>query len=174
MKKYYYSDGLNRLGPFSLEELKQKNITKEHLVWFESMNDWQKAGTIDELKDLFNVPAPPTPSQKISNSSRSLNSDFLDDNIYRVRPTNYLWQSIVVTVLSCFCCNLLAVPFAIAGIVNATKVNPAYDSGDYAGAERASKMAKQWTTVAFVIGCVLFVIQFLIGLAGVDFDHLRF
>lgn len=163
MKKYYYSDGVNELGPFSFEELKQKNITKDHLVWFATMKDWQPAGTIDELKDLFNAPVPPTPSQQVSISSRPSNSDLLDDNVNRTRPTNYLWQSIVVTIL---CCSIFSLPFAIAGIVNATKVNPAYDSGDYAGAERASKMAKQWTTVAFVIGCVLFALGFLLGLAG--------
>lgn len=34
MKKYYYSDGVNELGPFTFDELKSKGITKDHLVWF--------------------------------------------------------------------------------------------------------------------------------------------
>lgn len=175
MKKFYYSDGVNELGPFSYEELKQKKITKDHLVWFAPMKEWQPAGSVDELKGLFtsiNISKPTKPSSptEIGNISQKPNfgntdtPDILDSQSTFERPTNYLWQSIVVTIISS--CNIFSLPFAIAGIVNATKVNPAYSSGDYARAERASKMAKQWTTVAFVIWCVYFVLGFLMGLAG--------
>jgi hypothetical protein len=59
MKEYYYSDGQNQLGPFSLEILKEKKISKDTMVWCEGMVDWEKAGELEELKFLFLVTPPP-------------------------------------------------------------------------------------------------------------------
>lgn len=53
MKKYYYSDGNEQFGPYSLEELKKKNITKNTLIWSESMDDWKPASDVQELNVLF-------------------------------------------------------------------------------------------------------------------------
>lgn len=66
MKKYYFHDGTMQHGPFDLEELKEKNISAETPIWFDSMPDWKPAGQIDELKDFlvhippaFHTTAPP-------------------------------------------------------------------------------------------------------------------
>lgn len=65
MKQYYFSDGQNQFGPISIEELKVKNITKETLIWCEGMENWAKAGEVEELKELFpNIPTPPSISEK--------------------------------------------------------------------------------------------------------------
>lgn len=53
MKEYFYSNGTDQKGPFSLEKLKECKITKETLIWFEGAKDWQKAGEIEEFKGLF-------------------------------------------------------------------------------------------------------------------------
>lgn len=138
------------------------------------MKEWQPAGTIDELSNLFtiiNISKPTVPEIKVSQSEKVVkhrvasvsSSNLLDDIEVPQKPTNYLWQSIVVTII---CCSIITLPFSIAGIVNATKVNPAYERGDYGAAQRASKMAKQWTTIAFIIGCVIFVFAFISGFLG--------
>lgn len=44
MKKYFYTDGKDKFGPFTLEELKEKEISRETLVWFQELNDWKPAG----------------------------------------------------------------------------------------------------------------------------------
>lgn len=60
MKKYYYSDGKQQNGPLSKEELQNKDITKDTLVWYEGLTEWTKAGDAEELADLFpNTPTPP-------------------------------------------------------------------------------------------------------------------
>jgi|GEM_PF-6714153 len=51
--KYYLHDGDEQCGPFSLDDLKTKSITKETPVWRKGLNDWAKAGTLDELSSLF-------------------------------------------------------------------------------------------------------------------------
>ena len=68
MKKYYYSDGKQQNGPLSKEELQNKDITKDTLVWYEGLTEWTKAGDAEELADLFpNTPTPPPiPEQKIA------------------------------------------------------------------------------------------------------------
>lgn len=59
MKKYYLHNGTESSGPFDIEELKAKNITKQTPVWFEGMEKWKTAGEIEELKSVF-VAIPPT------------------------------------------------------------------------------------------------------------------
>lgn len=61
MKKYYLLENDLNIGPFTPEELKARNVIKSELVWSEGMDDWQQAGTIDELKSLFVVTPPPPP-----------------------------------------------------------------------------------------------------------------
>jgi len=52
-------------GPFGMQELEQmvrtKSFTPDSLVWKKGMDEWQKAGTVDDLKDLFDE-MPPIPS----------------------------------------------------------------------------------------------------------------
>lgn len=61
MKKYYLHNGTESSGPFDIEELKAKNITKASPVWFEGMLHWKTAGEIPELNQLFVVNPPPFP-----------------------------------------------------------------------------------------------------------------
>lgn len=59
MKKYYLHNGTESSGPFDIEELKVKNITKSSPVWFEGMQHWKTAGEIPELTRLFIAIPPP-------------------------------------------------------------------------------------------------------------------
>lgn len=60
---------------------------------------------------------------------------------------NYLWQSIVVTVLCCL-------PLGIPAIVYASKVNNALMQGNQAAAKQASDSAKMWCIISLVAGIV--------------------
>ena len=64
MSQYYYSNGRERFGPFTLDQLRTKNIAFQTLVWKEGMTDWVQAGKMIELQPLFYPPqitAPPPP-----------------------------------------------------------------------------------------------------------------
>ena len=79
-----------------------------------------------------------------------------------IMPKTWLAESILATL---FCC----LPFGIAGIVNASKVESRYNSGDTEGAIRASDEAKKWTMISFWIGVgvtVLYIIAFAAGSPG--------
>jgi len=59
MKKYYLHNGTENIGPFDLEELKSRSITKNTQVWCEGMKDWKNASEIEELKTILAVVPPP-------------------------------------------------------------------------------------------------------------------
>jgi hypothetical protein len=59
MKKYFYTDGSNIFGPFTLEELKGKEITKDTKIWFQELEDWRSANQIPLLTDMFIYDPPP-------------------------------------------------------------------------------------------------------------------
>jgi hypothetical protein len=63
MKKYFYSDGTNNFGPYTIEELKEKGITRETSVWFHELGGWKKAGTVQELDEIFAFIPPPIQQQ---------------------------------------------------------------------------------------------------------------
>ncbi|MCP5061599.1 MAG: DUF4339 domain-containing protein [Ignavibacteriae bacterium] len=59
MKKYYLAQKGERLGPFLLEELKNKNIDAKTHVWEESFTQWKMAKDIPELETLILEKTPP-------------------------------------------------------------------------------------------------------------------
>jgi len=80
MKKYFYSDGTNNFGPFSIEELKAKEITRETMIWFQELDEWRKAGSIQVLNDLFALVPPPIQQSNYNQQSiRQTNSNNVID-----------------------------------------------------------------------------------------------
>jgi len=77
---------------------------------------------------------------------------------------NYLWQSIVVTVL-CFW------PTGIPAIVNASRVQSRQAMGDIQGALDASKKARTWCIVSLVAGLVVVALWLILIASGaMDFS----
>lgn len=74
-------------------------------------------------------------------------------------PKSWLVESILVTILCCL-------PFGIAGIVNASKVESRWYAGDKAGAQRASEDAARWTKIGFFGGLAFIVIYTILVVAG--------
>ena len=61
MKQYFIYQNGEQSGPFFIEELESKKISREILVWTEGLTDWQKAENIEELNLLFKTLPPPIP-----------------------------------------------------------------------------------------------------------------
>jgi hypothetical protein len=74
------------------------------------------------------------------------------------RIPNYLVHAILVTL---FCC----VPFGIPAIIYAAQVDGKAASGDYYGAEQASRRAGFWCTLGFGVGLVVTILSVLFSLA---------
>lgn len=67
------------------------------------------------------------------------------------RPSNHLWQSILVTF---FCC----MPLGLVALYYAAQVNPLYDNGNIQGARAAADKAAHWCLVTLVVGILAFII----------------
>src|SRR5690242_21454305 len=52
-------------------------------------------------------------------------------------------------------------PLAIPAIINASKVNPALQVGDYATAQQAAAESKKWSKLALIIGICLWGVAVL-------------
>ena len=67
-------------GPYTLDELRSRNITSATLVWREGMADWTPAWKVAELVSLFHADAadnaqttpPPAPSEEQRERPRHL------------------------------------------------------------------------------------------------------
>ena len=59
MKKYFYSDGKEKHGPLSIDELEQEDITNDTLIWFEGLEDWTPARDLDDIKPILEINPPP-------------------------------------------------------------------------------------------------------------------
>lgn len=59
MTKYYLHNGQQQEGPFDIESLRVKNITKDTYIWYEGLQEWTTAGKVPELASIFEKPKPP-------------------------------------------------------------------------------------------------------------------
>lgn len=82
------------------------------------------------------------------------------ENTTQRPPKTWLVESILVTVLCCL-------PFGIAGIINASKVESRFHTGDVEGAERASREAGKWTKIGFFVSIAIWVIYIILMIVGV-------
>lgn len=79
-KKYFYSDrGIDQNGPFSLEELKTKEINGDTLIWFDGEPDWKPLkmfpGLLTTLKSNESRPFSPPPLPKTSYNSLQIKAN---------------------------------------------------------------------------------------------------
>ena len=58
MKKYFYSNDNQKNGPYTFEELKNENIKKETLIWYEGLDDWTKASNLNEMLPILELNPP--------------------------------------------------------------------------------------------------------------------
>ncbi|HAS45989.1 MAG TPA: hypothetical protein DCS93_36235 [Microscillaceae bacterium] len=68
MTEYYYSDGEEQFGPFTLQELQKQAITQNTYIWWSALPDWVRVMDIPELRDLLPDQSSATP--KVSTTLR--------------------------------------------------------------------------------------------------------
>lgn len=58
MRKYFYTDGVNKFGPFSKDELKSQRVTRSTKVWYYGLEKWTEMSEIIELDDITSTIPP--------------------------------------------------------------------------------------------------------------------
>jgi hypothetical protein len=75
--KYFIIIDEERKGPYSIEELKHFDLSKDTLVWRNDFDDWIEAYKVEELKELISQTPPPIPNKvKSPVSNINLNLGF--------------------------------------------------------------------------------------------------
>jgi hypothetical protein len=166
--QWYYSKNGTQLGPVEEGELRAKiasgEISSADLVWKEGMTDWLPSSKVPDLAGV-SAGAPPAYSPPVAPSFGGTGSSpytapvSAPSGVVGPDIPNYLWQSIVVTILCCW-------PLGIPAIVYAAKVDGLKARGDFAGAQAASKSAKTWCSVAVGLGVAVFLIWILLAGLG--------
>lgn len=69
MKKYFYTDGIEKFGPFSFEELKRLNLTRETKIWYYGLENWTTLSKIEELQSITKTIPPKLKVNEASNTT---------------------------------------------------------------------------------------------------------
>ncbi|WP_296686202.1 DUF4339 domain-containing protein [Flavobacterium sp.] len=78
MRKYFYTDGVTKFGPFSKEELKEQQISRSTKIWYFGIENWTELSLISDLDDLTSVIPPDLskPTPLLNNNIKSNKFDF--------------------------------------------------------------------------------------------------
>jgi len=71
LRNYFYLEGDKQIGPFTFENLKNENIKKETLIWFEGLDDWKLANDIKELDEILELNPPPIQNDEFYSETKS-------------------------------------------------------------------------------------------------------
>jgi hypothetical protein len=83
MKKYYYSNGQDRVGTLTLSELKSLgDLRPETLVWHAGLPSWTRADELPELSEFF-VSSEPPPLPKVAGAPHAVRSPRVKSGIKR-------------------------------------------------------------------------------------------
>lgn len=100
MKKYFYTIGVDRKGPFSFDELKNENLTRDTKLWFYGLDSWTPLSELEELKSLTNTIPPELDLSKIKENQNSyvLRNDDLK-KLNKPRPKKRNFKLIVLLIV---------------------------------------------------------------------------
>lgn len=173
--QWYYSKNGTQLGPVEESDLRSKiamgEVSPNDLVWRDGMTDWLPAAKVAELAGGSTAMTPPVTGGTVGtpySPPRSQMPTGQTPAAYYSGPNipNYLWQSIVVTILCCW-------PFGIPAIVYAAKVDGLKAQGNVMGAMEASANAKKWCLIALGAWVVLIALYGILIGGGIISGSMR-
>lgn len=153
---YYIAKNGTHQGPYSINQLIEMGITKDTLVYNESLTGWTPAGNVPELAGIFNNTGS---AVSLPNGPRTVHNVPPAPEVIPPLPKTWLVESILVTL---FCC----LPFGIVGIIKASQVESLYRVGRYNESEQASREAGKWVKLSFFIGLGLGLIGVILQMIG--------
>lgn len=168
MKIWIYINGAQE-GPYTLEELLDKPVDENTKVWFEGLPKWYAAGSLDEMKPLFDgslagrtsaaTPEADTEVTEISEPAVE-EVEVVVEEAPRMAPgrryiparrpdkpcpPTYLGWTIFLTVC---CCS----PVSLASLVASICVTSYYNNGRLDRARKASEVAAWLVMAAIALG----------------------
>lgn len=81
---------------------------------------------------------------------------------YPHQPPQQIDNNMTMSIVAIF----LFWPLAIPAIINASKVNPLVQQGNYAAAQAAAAESKKWSKWALIVGLALYAVWLICCLLG--------
>lgn len=126
-KKYYYLNGINKIGPITLEEFKQTNLDSKTLIWYEGLNDWQQASEISELKEILELIPPPINNNESYSDNNKLENKIetyeLNEppNEYKIASKGWIYTGFILVLLGGFGGIIIGLNYAMGKYNKETK-----------------------------------------------------
>lgn len=147
-----------KVGPMTIDQLRDHGVRPETLVWHEGLPTWTPASQLPELDSLFcdreivtEVAVSPepeaTPLAAADRSPKPQPAGEPAGSKVPPMPPSYLAWSIVAMI---FCC---LIP-AVISLIYSSQVSAKYYAGDFSGAEKYSSRAEIWLIVSITFGLV--------------------
>lgn len=74
---------------------------------------------------------------------------------YQPQPPHQIDNNMTMSIVAIF----LFWPLAIPAIINASKVNPLLEQGNYAAAQAAATESKKWSKIALIVGLIWYALS---------------
>jgi len=97
----YYIHLNTQEGPFTIEELRAKNLAASTPIWYEGLNDWSTVGQIPELRSIVKATPPPFRSAAQEDYQYQIEMEELFPEKKRVSWGAVLLVALLVTLFTC-------------------------------------------------------------------------
>lgn len=149
--EYYIASDQGPLGPYNLQQLKERPIHADDMVWCNGMPEWSRADQIEELSEIINAPATP-PSFDRQRFESAYNTPSEPESRFTMQdneecPPTYRWLAIIAF--------LGIIPCAIVALIKSVMVTRLWEEGNREGARHQSRKALTWGLISVIIGIPL-------------------
>ena len=159
MKYYFYIDNGIKNGPFNFDELREKRILKETLIWTDNLKDWVKAESLDELQNILITPPPLTPIEIVTHEKREKNANFA------LNFQNQILPSLIIT----FFISIIFVWFLHQQIVNNEIESGAYPI--YLSPSQKSNPIGMAIYLSLMPALIVFIITYLLRVSFIRYKE---
>lgn len=153
--EYYIASDQGPLGPYNLQQLKNRPIHAEDMVWCNGMTEWTQADKVEELAEILNAPViPPAFNRQrfesangITYSTPGVTVKQREYDDYEECPPTYRWLAIIAFAG--------IIPCAIVALIKSVMVTRLWEEGNREGARYQSRKARMWGLIGALIGIPL-------------------
>ncbi len=182
---YWIAIDKQKIGPLSLDEVRQRRLAPDTLVWHQGLPAWREAASLPELADALSTSTEITETVTVESetphqqATPAAATPPVAPPVFREpvghysfhaqpapaprpesipdKPTTYMGWNIAAIILCCFLTGII-------GVIFSSKVSSRYAMGDYDGARKASETAGLMLIISIVIGLVALPFQILMNL----------
>lgn len=79
MSKYFFTDGKEKYGPFTKDELRNQNISRKTKIWYYGLESWSELSNVPELIDVLKA-IPPDIKLNSTNENITERIDYKTNN----------------------------------------------------------------------------------------------